>query len=64
MPPSPSRDEARAVAIAAADLDDRHACRERVLDALTEIMKFETDPAFAKVAQRRFLDLTKGSLPA
>lgn len=37
---------------------------DRVLDALTDIMKFETDPVFAKIAQRRFLDLTKGSLPA
>lgn len=31
---------------------------ERVLSALTEIIKFETDPVFAKLAQRRFLDIT------
>jgi hypothetical protein len=45
------------IASAAADLGDKFACKERVLDALTEIMKFETDPVFAKLAQRRFLDL-------
>lgn len=50
--------ETFAVASAVADLDDRHACRERVLDALTDIMKFETDRVFAKIAQRRFLDIT------
>lgn len=59
-----AQSETFAIASAAADLDDHHACRERVLDALTEIMKFETGPVFAKSAQRRFLDLTKGSLPA
>ena len=50
--------ETAAVASAVADLGDQLACKERVLNALTEIMKFETDPVFAKLAQRRFLDLT------
>lgn len=46
------------LALAIASLDDRHACKERVLSALTEIIKFDTDPVFAKLAQRRFLDIT------
>lgn len=50
--------ETASIASAVADLGDKFASRERVLDALTEIMKFETDPVFAKLAQRRFLDLT------
>lgn len=49
--------ETAAVASAVADLGDQLACKERVLNALTEIMKFETDPVFAKLAQRRFIDL-------
>lgn len=63
MPPSPSRDEARGL-YRPTPAETVIAARDRVLDALTDIMKFETDPAFAKLAQRRFLDLTKGSLPA
>lgn len=46
------------LALAVASLDDRHACKERVLSALTEIIKFETDPVFAKMAQRRIISLT------
>ena len=46
------------LALAVASLDDRHACKERVLSALEDIIKFETDPVFAKLAQRRFLDIT------
>lgn len=46
------------LALAVASLDDRHACKERVLSALTEIIKFETDPVFAKLAQRRIISLT------
>lgn len=45
-------------ALAVASLDDRHACKERVLSALTEIIKFETDPVLAKLAQRRIISLT------
>lgn len=46
------------LALAVASLDDRHACKERVLSALTEIVKFETDPVFAKLAQRQIISLT------
>lgn len=46
------------LALAVASLDDRHACKERVLSALTEIIKFETDPVFAKLAQRQIISLT------
>lgn len=47
-------------ALAVTSLDDRHACKERVLSSLEDIIKFETDPVFAKLAQRRFLDITDG----
>lgn len=60
MLPSPSRDEARARLPddAWAKPDTAITATDRVLDALTDIMKFETDPVFAKLAQRRFLDIT------
>lgn len=35
-----------------------HARSERVLDALIDIIQFDTDRAFASLAQRRFCDLT------
>lgn len=46
------------IAGAVAALGDEHACRQRVLAALEEIIKFDDDREFAKAAQRRFLDLT------
>src|SRR5690606_29281419 len=59
MPPSPSLSEARALYRPTPD-KTVIAARDRVLDALKEIIKFETDPVFAKLAQRRFLDITDG----
>lgn len=46
------------LALAVPSLDDRHACKERVLSALEDIIKFETDPVLAKLAQRRIISLT------
>lgn len=47
------------LASAVAALDDRHACRHRVLGALEEILKFDSDPRFREAARSRYLDLTE-----
>lgn len=52
------------LAIAVASLDDRHACKERVLSALEDIMQFDDDEALRCLVRRRYNDLSKGRHPA
>lgn len=47
----------REVATAVADLDDRHACRDRVLAAIEDILKFDIDPELKAAARRRYHDI-------
>lgn len=47
------------VAVAAAALGDRHACRRRVLDALETLMQFDSDPGLRREVRSRYLDLTR-----
>lgn len=49
--------EARAIATAVASMDDRHACRDRVLAAIEDILKFDSDPELKAVAHRRYHDI-------
>lgn len=51
-------------ALAVASLDDRHACKERVLSALEDIMQFDDDEALRCLVRRRYNDLRKGRHPA
>lgn len=50
--------------LARASLDDRHACKERVLSALEDIMQFDDDEALRCLVRRRYNDLCKGRHPA
>lgn len=52
------------LALAVASLDDRHACKERVLSALEDIMQFDDDEALRCLVRRRYNDLSKGRHPA
>ncbi|CDX26891.1 hypothetical protein MPL3356_60606 [Mesorhizobium plurifarium] len=36
---------------------EQQAARDRVLDALTTIQMFDTDPAFREIAKRRYLEM-------
>ena len=56
--PSLADPESTHIARAAASLGDRHACRERVLDALRDILQFDADPELRAASRRRYLDLT------
>lgn len=56
--------ETTSIALAAASLNDRDACRERVISALESIVQFDDDDAMKQAARRRFNDLTKGRNPA
>lgn len=47
----------REIVSAVADLDDRHACRDRVLAAIEDILKFDSDPELRAAATRRFHDI-------
>lgn len=48
----------REVAVAALMLDDKLACRQRVLSALEELMQFDDDRELRAVVRRRYCDLT------
>jgi hypothetical protein len=47
------------IARAVADLGDRHACRERVLDALEIVMQLGDNAELRRVARNRYLELTE-----
>ncbi len=51
----------REVATAALMLDDKPACRQRVLVALEELMQFDDDYELRAVVRRRYCDLTSDS---
>lgn len=51
--------DATYIANAVAALDDKHASRDRVLEALETIMQFDRDPALRAQARRRYCDLTE-----
>lgn len=46
------------LARAVASLDDRHACRQRVLSALEDLIQFEESQSVRQMAKQRYLDLT------